>query len=270
MKLGRHSFLVSLLVSNSNALSGMSDLETNVSTEHAVRDLRGVNLCETLIPDEYILPAKFGRTNHCYKIQVKNRGKFYVNTEDQGCVGYNDGSTYKGSAISSYQDAESGSGQAVYKGVWSGSITLVEDPSLSEAKFEVTGNAKTKIFSGTLTVPLCTNVCESISPSEYILPARFGSTNHCYKIQVQDSGKLFVSTKDAGCVNYNEGKAYRGAAISAYQGTETGGEAIYVGTWSGSISLKQDPSMSEAKFEVSGSGKTKTFTGTLTVPRCDN
>ena len=77
---------------------------------------------------------------------------------------------------------------------------------------------------------------------------------------------MFVNTEDAGCAKFNAGNAYKGAAISAYVRTDPGGIAVFEGVWSGSIALLEDPSLSGATFEVSGNGKTKTFSGLLTVP----
>lgn len=111
-------------------------------------------------------------------------------------------------------------------------------------------------------------ICDSISPTEYTLPARFGRSNHCYRIEVRNGGRLLVDTKDPGCVKFNEGNNYRGAVVSNYKRTNPSGIAIFNGNWSGSISLRQDPSLTEAKFEVSGNKNRKTFSGTLLVPSC--
>jgi len=228
-----------------------------------------VRVCESIFPTEYILSAKFGNTNYCYRIQTHDGGKLSVDTQDTGCANLSAGHTYRGGPISSYKRTNP-SCEAVYEGVWSGSIALREDSSLSVAKFEVSGNTNTKIFAGTLTVPTCStrSVCTSISPGEYTLPARFGMTFYCYRIQVMESGKLSVNTKDTGCANFNAGGGYDGFAISTYEGITTDGQALYEGEWSGSISLVQDTSLSAATFEISGNSNTKEFSGILAVPSC--
>jgi len=192
-----------------------------------------------------------------------------VDTQDTGCAEFSAGRKYKGGSISAYKRIDS-SGEAIYEGSWSGSIALREDSSLSVAKFEVSGNTNTKIFAGTLIVPACStrSFCSSISPREYILPATYGKTLYCYRIQIGDKGKLFVDTKDTGCANFNAGGGYNGYAISVYQGISPEGKALYVGGWSGSIEFVQDTSLSAATFEVSGNSVTKAFSGTLAVPSC--
>ena len=112
--------------------------------------------------------------------------------------------------------------------------------------------------------------CNSISPDERILPARFGRTNHCYRIQVRNRGRLLVDTKDPGCAKFFAGNRFRGVSVSNYQRTTTDGMAMYQGTWTGSIELLEDPSLIGAKFEVTGNTRTKTFSGKLTVPSCSN
>eukprot|EP00551_Chaetoceros_affinis_P006935 CAMPEP_0203683208 /NCGR_PEP_ID=MMETSP0090-20130426/47400_1 /ASSEMBLY_ACC=CAM_ASM_001088 /TAXON_ID=426623 /ORGANISM="Chaetoceros affinis, Strain CCMP159" /LENGTH=721 /DNA_ID=CAMNT_0050552337 /DNA_START=1352 /DNA_END=3517 /DNA_ORIENTATION=- len=110
--------------------------------------------------------------------------------------------------------------------------------------------------------------CNSISPNEYTLPGRFGRSNHCYRIQVRNGGRLLVDTKDPGCARFNAGNQFRGVSVSNYQRTAASGMAMYQGRWSGSIELLQDLSLSKATFEVSGNSRTKTFSGKLTVPSC--
>ena len=86
---------------------------------------------------------------------------------------------------------------------------------------------------------------------------------------MEEGWKVLVDTKDPGCRKFNAGSSFRGVRVSDYQRT-TDGVAMYQGTWSGSIELVQDPSLSEAKLEVSGNASSKTFSGTLTVRDCNN
>ena len=86
---------------------------------------------------------------------------------------------------------------------------------------------------------------------------------------MQDGGKILVDTKDLGCTKFNAGEGFNGVAVSDYKHTKANGKAVFQGQWSGSVLLVQDPSQSKAMFEVvSGNAYAKTFTSTLTVPRC--
>ena len=127
---------------------------TTVSPSTMPSELTSV--CNNIIPSEYTLPAMFRNTNYCYKIQVRNGGRLFVDRTDPGCVKFDAGNSFNPMTVSRYRRTNPG-GIAIYKGRWSGTIELLQDPSLNKAKFELSGNRRTRTFSGILTVPSCSN-----------------------------------------------------------------------------------------------------------------
>ena len=239
-----------------------------------------------------------GIGTHCYRLQFVKNGIFEYDLDTEGATDCCD-ATFQHAEKVSIVKSSSGSTISLAKapgglsipGLGQGKIVFSEDASIDAVEMNFiksSGGQGFNMYEVNLRLPACSTsspsasptippssapsgpaFCDAISPSEYILPAKFGKLNHCYKIQVEEDGELLVDRGDPGCAKFNLGGKFRGIVLSHYNRTDPGGEAIFDGKWSGSISLLQDPSLDEAKFKfLSADTKKKTFSTILTVPSC--